>query len=104
MPLWTKDEWGEARGGTILRAYCILRAMTGHCPRDKLPCMLTPCPECGHTLWSEVRSFGAFRFVVYFDNDLGDTYAERVLSCPGCGAGLGGQAHEQHGGSPLGLG
>ena len=51
--------------------------------------MWTPCPECAHALWSEVRRVGALRFVVYFDEDeRSETYAEQVRSCPGCGAGL----------------
>ena len=51
--------------------------------------MLTPCQECAHALWSEVRRVGALRFVVYFDDeDRSDTYAEQVRSCPGRGAGL----------------
>ena len=47
--------------------------------------MLTPCPECGHKLWSEVGSLGAFRMVIFFDDDEGSgTYAEQVSRCPEC--------------------
>ena len=55
--------------------------------------MLTPCPNCDHALWSEVRGVGAFRLVVYFDDDEGsDTYAEHVSRCPGCDGRLDGNA------------
>ena len=51
--------------------------------------MLTPCEDCGHELWSEVREVGAFRLVVHFDDDKrSGTYAEHAPSCPGCGARL----------------
>jgi hypothetical protein len=51
--------------------------------------MLTPCPECSHAIWSEVRSFGTFRTAVYFDDEEhSDTYATAVWRCPGCGRGL----------------
>ena len=51
--------------------------------------MLTPCPECSHAIWSEVRSFGTFRTAVYFDDEeRSDTYATAVWRCPGCGCGL----------------
>ena len=47
--------------------------------------MLTPCPECGHRLWTEVGSIGAFRMVVFFDDEQDSgTYAEQVERCPGC--------------------
>jgi hypothetical protein len=59
--------------------------------------MLNPCRECGHALWSEVRKYGAFRFVVFLDDERSDTYAEPARSCPGCGAGLTGHARELHG-------
>jgi len=50
---------------------------------------LAPCPHCGHRLWSEVRSAGAFRFVAHFDDDEQSvTYAEHAPYCPGCGVGL----------------
>ena len=53
---------------------------------DNVSYMLTPCPNCAHALWSEVRSVGALRFIVYFDDDEGsDTYAEHIAHCPGCG-------------------
>jgi CheY-like chemotaxis protein len=43
-----------------------------------------------------VSSVGAFRFVVYFDDDeRSDTYAERVRTCPGCSADLARHAQEQ---------
>jgi hypothetical protein len=36
-------------------------------------------------LCSEVGSVGAFRMVVFFDDDEeSDTYGERVERCPGC--------------------
>ena len=55
--------------------------------------MPSPCPHCGHALWSEVRSIRTSRFVVYFDDDeRSDTYAEQVRSCPECGADLLGHA------------
>jgi hypothetical protein len=38
--------------------------------------MLTPCPECAHALWSEVRSVGGFRFAVYFDDEKSDSRGE----------------------------
>jgi hypothetical protein len=51
--------------------------------------MLIPCPECSHAIWSEVRSFGTFRTVVYFDDEKrSDTYATAVWHCPGCGRAL----------------
>ena len=47
--------------------------------------MLIPCPECGHKLWSEVGSLGAFRMVMFSDDEgESDTYAEQVTRCPGC--------------------
>jgi ssDNA-binding Zn-finger/Zn-ribbon topoisomerase 1 len=55
--------------------------------------MLSPCPHCGHALRSEVHRHGALRFVVYFDADERiATRAERIRSCPECGAGLLGHA------------
>ena len=55
--------------------------------------MLSPCPHCVHALRSEVRRHGAFRFVVYFDADERiATRAERIGSCPECGADLLGHA------------
>ena len=61
-------------------------------------CMITPCSNCDHALWSEVRSLGTFRSVVYFDDDEGsDTYAEHVWRCPGCEDRLDGDALEKHG-------
>jgi ssDNA-binding Zn-finger/Zn-ribbon topoisomerase 1 len=60
--------------------------------------MLSPCPECAYPLWSEVRRHGAFRFVVYFDNDeRSGTYAEQVRVCPDCGSGLASHATDRHG-------
>ncbi len=50
--------------------------------------MLNPCHECGYALWSEVRRAGSFRFVMFFDDERSDTYAEPARSCPGCSAGL----------------
>jgi hypothetical protein len=45
-----------------------------------------------------VRRHGAFRFVVYFDDDeRSGTYAEQVRVCPGCGAGLARHAIDRHG-------
>ena len=50
--------------------------------------MLTPCESCGHRLWSEIGSAGAFRFLAHFDDDDGSaTYAEHSPSCPSCGLG-----------------
>jgi hypothetical protein len=38
-----------------------------------------------------VRCVGAFRFVVYFDEDVESaSYADHVKRCPGCSMGLGG--------------
>ena len=55
--------------------------------------MRSPCPHCGHALRSELRRHGAFRFVVYFDNDKRSaTYAARVRRCPECSADLLGNA------------
>jgi hypothetical protein len=66
-------------------------------PKGYSSLMLDPCTECGHALWSEVRRHGAFCFVVHFDDDgRSDTYAEHVLTCPGCGGGLTLQALERH--------
>jgi len=57
--------------------------------------MLAPCPNCGHVLWAEVRSLGALRFSVYFDDEVqSESYAEHVKSCPKCDAGLGGELGE----------
>ena len=51
------------------------------------------CPHCGHALRSEVRRHGAFRFVVYFDDDARiATRAEQIRSCPECGTDLLGHA------------
>ncbi len=51
--------------------------------------MTTECGNCGHRLWAEVRSAGAFRFVAHFDGDeRSDTYAEHTPFCPGCGGSL----------------
>ena len=48
--------------------------------------MLILCGGCGHSLWSEIRSAGTFRFLAHFDDDEGSaTYAEHVPSCPTCG-------------------
>ena len=48
--------------------------------------MLTPCKECGHSLWVEVRSAGTFRFLAHFDDDEGSaTYGEHSPSCRTCG-------------------
>jgi hypothetical protein len=48
---------------------------------------LSSCPERSHRLWTEVGSIGAFRMVVFFDDDEDShTYAEQVeRRCPGCG-------------------
>jgi len=44
---------------------------------------------CSHAIWCEVRSIGAFCFVVYFnDEQSSNTYMEPVTTCPGCGRGL----------------
>ncbi len=57
--------------------------------------MVVHCPKCGHVLWAEVRSLGAFRFIVYFDDEVqSESYAEHVKSCPKCDAGLGGELDE----------
>ena len=66
---------------------------------DNVSYMLSPCPNCDHSLWSEVRSVGSCRLVVYFDDDEGsDTYAEHVSRCPRCDGRLDGNALEkQHG-------
>ena len=51
--------------------------------------MRTPCEECGHELWSEVRAAGSLRIMVHFDDDEScDTYAEHAQDCPGCGVRL----------------
>ena len=51
--------------------------------------MISPCPDCGHRLWSEVRKAGAFRFLAHFDDDeRSATYAEHTHHCPGCGVRL----------------
>lgn len=64
---------------------------------DNIPYMLTPCLNCAHALWSEVRSVGALRLIVYFDDDQGsETYAEHVARCPGCGDRLDGNALDIH--------
>jgi hypothetical protein len=48
--------------------------------------MVVPCSECGHLLWTEVRNLGAFRFIIYFDDEVhSESYAEHVKSCPRCG-------------------
>jgi predicted RNA-binding Zn-ribbon protein involved in translation (DUF1610 family) len=53
--------------------------------------MVVPCPKCGHVLWAEVRSLGALRFIVYFDDDVqSERYVEHVRSCPECGVRLSG--------------
>ena len=50
-----------------------------------------------------MRSFGSLRFVVHFDDDEGSgTYAEHVSVCPGCGAGLNGDAGDPGAVSPDG--
>jgi hypothetical protein len=47
--------------------------------------MLTPCPQCGHRLWTEVGSIGAFRMVVFFDDDEeSHTYSDQMERCPEC--------------------
>jgi hypothetical protein len=47
--------------------------------------MLTPCPECGHKLWTEMGSMGIFRLVVFFDDDEeSNSYTEQVDHCPRC--------------------
>jgi hypothetical protein len=52
--------------------------------------MVVPCSKCGHLLWAEVRSLGAFRFIVYFDDEVqSESYAEHVRTCPKCGVVLG---------------
>ena len=51
--------------------------------------MLTLCSGCGHSLWAEVKSAGAFRFLAHFDDDeRSATYTEHVPGCPGCGTRL----------------
>jgi predicted RNA-binding Zn-ribbon protein involved in translation (DUF1610 family) len=47
--------------------------------------MRSPCPHCGHALWSEVRCIQALRFVLYFEEEHSDSHAEHVRSCPECG-------------------
>jgi hypothetical protein len=46
--------------------------------------MLISCPECGHSLWAEARGVGQFDFVVYFDDERSDSYAQSITSCPTC--------------------
>src|SRR5215218_1172905 len=47
--------------------------------------MLTSCSVCSHAIWCEVRSIGAFCFVVYFnDEQSSNTYMEPITTCPGC--------------------
>jgi hypothetical protein len=51
--------------------------------------MLTSCSVCSHAIWCEVRSIGAFCFVVYLnDEQRSNTYMEPIATCPGCGRGL----------------
>ena len=58
----------------------------------------TPCPNCDRALWPEVRTSGAFRFVVYFeDEESSGTYAEHITRCPGCSIRLDGNALKLHG-------
>lgn len=53
--------------------------------------MVVPCPKCGHLVWAEVRSLEAFRFIIYFDDEVqSESYAEHVRSCPKCSIRLGG--------------
>jgi len=53
--------------------------------------MVAPCSKCGHVLWAEVRSLGAFGLIVYFDDEVhSESYAEHVRSCPKCGVRLSG--------------
>ena len=72
------------------RPLCIFRRM-GRAGRDGSvrATMRTECDECGHRLRAELRSAGAFRFVVHFDDDeRSATHAERTPSCPSCGVRL----------------
>ena len=47
--------------------------------------MITPCPECGYELWTEVGSIGAFRVIVFFDHEEdSDTHTKPVERCPRC--------------------
>ena len=51
--------------------------------------ILTHCKGFGHRLWSEVRAFGALRFVVHFDADeRGAAHGEHTPVCPDCGGRL----------------
>jgi hypothetical protein len=71
--------------------------MTSRSRQATLSHMLNSCTECGHALWSEVRSHGALSFVVHFDDDWrSDTYADHVLTCPGCEGDLSLRALERH--------
>ena len=75
---------------TPVRLICTLRPMKRHRPGGRVAAaMLTLCTGCGHRLWSEVRSAGAFRFLAHLDDDEGSaTYTEHTPGCPGCGARL----------------
>jgi hypothetical protein len=59
--------------------------------------MVVTCLKHGHVLWTEVRTVGASRIWVYFDDqERSDTYAEQVARCPDCGTPLD-DARELHG-------
>lgn len=71
----------------LVRRVCTLRPLKHQRPGGRVAAtMLTLCEGCGHRLWSEARSAGAFRFLAHFDDDEGSaTYAEHSPSCPSCG-------------------
>ena len=59
--------------------------------------MEVSCTECGHDLWTEEVSV-ADRFGVWAcfdDEELSETYAEQVLRCPECTAGLNAEVLEE---------
>jgi hypothetical protein len=59
--------------------------------------MEVSCPECGHGLWTERVPVGdRYRAWTCFDDEEGsNTYAEQVLRCPGCAAGLNAEVLEE---------
>ena len=74
---------------------CTLRPMKHHRPDGKDgAAMFTLCKGCGHSLWVEVRSAGAFRFLAHFDDDEGSsTYTEHSPSGRTCGLRLDAALH-----------
>ena len=70
----------------MCKTYAHYLAWMSGCRCANMDAMLSPCPGCDHTLWTEVGTIGAFRLVVFFDDErASDTYAEQVDRCPGCG-------------------